>query len=62
MDAIPVGLSINSTKCIMTMDKTFIKDIKKLLGYLMGTNDTTADRLNCGLLTMQVIDFLAKVV
>ena len=62
MDAVTVMLGVNSTGSIMTMDNPFIKKIKKRLGDLVGPNNTTAERVDCCLQTMQAIDFLAKAV
>ena len=42
VDAMTVGLGVNSTESIMEMDKLVIEDIKKRLGYLMDTNNTPA--------------------
>ena len=50
-----VGLGVNSTKFIMTMDKPVIDEIKKRLGDLIYPNDTAADRVDCGLQTMRYI-------
>ena len=51
-----VKLGVNSTNSIMTMDKSFIKGIKEIIGYLIGPNGTTAYRMEFGLQTMQAID------
>ena len=51
-----MGLGVNSTKSIMKMDKPVIKEIKNQLGYLIDTNNTAADMLDCGIQTMHAID------
>ena len=58
MDALKVGLYVNSTELIMKMDKPMIKDINKRLGYLIYPNNTAADRVDCSLQTMKSIYFL----
>ena len=60
MDALTLSLGVNSTKFIMKMDKPVIKEIKNQLGYLIDPNNTAADRLDCGLQTMQAIDLMVR--
>ena len=38
------------------MYKPVIKEIKNQLGYLIDTNNTAADMLDCGIQTMHAID------
>ena len=44
----------------MTMDKPVIKDINNGLEYLLDPSGTAADRVECGLQTMQAIEFLSR--
>ena len=45
VDALTVGLGVNSTESIMTMDNTVIKEIKKLPEDFKDSNYTTSDRV-----------------
>ena len=60
VELLTVGLGFKSTKSIMTMDKPVIKDINNGLEYLLDPSGTAADRVECGLQTMQAIEFLSR--
>ena len=58
VDALTVYLGVKSIKSIMKMDKLVIKEIQNQLGDLINPNDTAAERVHCGIQTMQAIDSL----
>ena len=45
---------------MIPIDKTVIKDIKKQPGDLIEYSDTTSYSVDCGLQTMQAIEFLTR--
>ena len=62
LEAIATDLEVVSSDSIMTMDKTVIKDIDKWLVSLVDSTFIARTRLDCGLHTMQAIDFLLSAV
>ena len=62
MDALTARLGVNSNEYIITMNKPVIKDTKKWLGDTVDPNNTTTDRVDCSIQTMQAIDLLAMAV
>ena len=53
-------LCVNSTKSVMKTDKPFINETKKQLGYFIDRNETTVNKVDCGLQTMWAIHFPVK--
>ena len=62
LNTITTDLGVNTKDSIITMDKPVIKDIKKRMEDLVIFNSAAATKVDCGLHTMQAINFLSIVV